>query len=201
MLQQDGRPSWAAGVPQWAYVLVIPAMLALEAAILLAMGRVPICTCGTIKLWHGVVNSSENSQHISDWYSFTHVIHGFGLYLFGRLLLPGASFGLRLVFAVAIEGGWEILENSNLIIERYRAGTISLNYYGDSVVNSLADTVSMIFGFTLASRLPIWSVVGLAVVMEVTLGYLIRDNLTLNIVMLFHSFDAIKAWQATPLLR
>jgi hypothetical protein len=116
-------------------------------------------------------------------------------------LLPRASLGLRLVLAVAIEGGWEILENSNLVIERYRAGTISLNYYGDSIVNSVADTVSMIFGFVLASRLPVWTTVALAVVMEVTLAYLIRDNLTLNIVMLLHSFDAIKAWQATPLLR
>jgi hypothetical protein len=197
----DERPGWAAGVPPWTYVLIIPAMLALEAGILLAMGRLPICACGTVKLWHGVVNSSENSQHIFDWYSFTHVIHGFGLYLFGQLLLPRASFGLRLVLAVAIEGGWEILENSNLVIERYRAGTISLNYYGDSIVNSVADTVSMIFGFVLASRLPVWTTVALAVVMEVTLAYLIRDNLTLNIVMLLHSFDAIKAWQATPLLR
>jgi hypothetical protein len=197
---QDRRP-WAAGVPPWAYFLLIAAMLALEAGILLAMGRLPICACGTIKLWHGVVNSSENSQHVFDWYSFTHVIHGFGLYLFGRLLLPSASFGLRLVLAVAIEGGWELLENSNLVIERYRAGTISLNYYGDSVVNSVADTVSMIFGFVLASRLPVWMTVALAVVIEVALAYLIRDNLTLNVVMLLHSFDAIKAWQATPLLR
>jgi hypothetical protein len=197
---QDERP-WSAGVPPWAYVLIIPTMLAVEAALLLAMGRLPICACGTIKLWHGVVNSSENSQHLFDWYSVTHVIHGFGLYLFGRLLAPRASFGLRLGLAVAIEGGWELLENSNFIIERYRAGTISLNYHGDSVVNSLGDTISMIFGFLVASRLPVWTTVTLAVVMEVTLAYLIRDNLTLNIIMLLHSFDAIKAWQATPLLR
>jgi hypothetical protein len=172
------------------------AILAVQAAVLLAMGRVPICQCGVIKLWHGDVLSSENSQHILDWYSFTHVLHGFGFYLFGRLLLPNTAVTTRLLLAIMLEASWEIIENTSFVIERYRAATISLSYYGDSVVNSLSDTLMALLGFALAYRLPVIATIALALAIEVVLAFWIRDNLTLNIVMLIHPFDAIREWQA-----
>ena len=168
--------------------------LAIQAGALYAMGRVPICTCGTVKLWHGLVDS-QNSQHLTDWYSFSHVVHGFLFYLFAWLVLPRSSIWLRLVLAVFIEAGWEIAENTPVIIERYRTGTVSLNYVGDSIVNSLGDTLAMMAGFLLAAILPVWLTVALAAALEIGLAILIRDNLTLNIIMLIHPVDAIRQWQ------
>jgi uncharacterized protein DUF2585 len=195
-----GLPGLIQRIPPHALLWAVPAILIALALILLAMGRLPICSCGTVKLWHGAVQSAETSQHIADWYTLTHVLHGFLFYFFTWLVLRRAPVALRLVVAVLIEGAWEIVENSDFIINRYRTETIALNYFGDSVINSVSDTLAMMLGFTLASWLPTRATIALAIATELMLVYAIRDNLTLNILMLVHPNQAIKAWQS-PLPR
>lgn len=183
------------------YFLIGLGLIVLTAVILFVMGREPICKCGVVKLWTSDVNSSDNSQHIADWYTPSHIIHGMLFYaLFwwlGRWQTKGGnwSLGLRAVLSILLEAVWEILENSPIIIERYREATIALDYFGDSIINSVFDIVWMLLGFFLAARLPVWLTIMLIIAAEVIVGAIIRDNLTLNVLMLLTPIDAIKEWQ------
>ena len=171
-------------------------VIAGAAVTLLLMGRVPICECGYVRLWHGAVMTSENSQHLTDWYTPSHVIHGFIFYAILAFVAPNLSFGWRLLIATLVEVTWEIAENTDAVIQRYREVTVSLDYFGDSVINSVADIGAMMLGFWLASRLPIRVTVSLALVFEAVTMIWIRDGLALNVLMLLWPLDAVRDWQA-----
>ena len=188
-------------LPHRRAVIASLALAIVAGLILLGMGRNPICECGTVKLWHGVVQSAENSQHLTDWYAPSHFTHGLIMYFFAWLLwrkwtlFGGKPARWALPIAVAVEAAWEIMENTPMVIDRYRAVTVSWGYSGDSVVNSLGDIGWMIAGFLAASRIPAWFSVALALFLELLTLWTIRDNLTLNVVMLFWPVEAIRQWQ------
>lgn len=176
-------------------LLIVAGFIAVTAATLYTMGQPLICKCGYVKFWHGLVVSSENSQHLSDWYTPSHIIHGILFFGFFTLLFRRARLNLRLALSLVVECAWEILENTDMVINRYREATIALDYFGDSVVNSSADILAMVVGFFLAARLPVWASVAIILFFEALTTYLIRDGLTLNILMLVWPIEAVKVWQ------
>ena len=175
----------------------IVAVFALQALVLYAFGQPWICECGYVKLWEGIVVSAGNSQHLSDWYTFSHIIHGFLFYLGLWYFFPRISLLQRLLLATGIEVGWEIIENTPMVIQHYREQALAAGYVGDSIINSLSDTLAMIIGFLFASRAPIVAIVSLALGLEAWVGYSIRDGLTLNVLNLIHQFQFIKDWQSS----
>jgi hypothetical protein len=176
----------------------IAALLIVAAAAfaLLAMGRNPICTCGTIDLWVGARDSPKTSQMLADWYSLSHIVHGLLFYAALWLVARRWPVEWRFVAALAVEAGWEVIENTPMVIDRYRATTAALGYTGDSVINSLSDIAMMALGFLAARKLPPWASIALLVVLELIPLFVIRDNLALNIWILLAPNAAVQAWQA-----
>jgi hypothetical protein len=171
-------------------------LVALAAAILLAMGRHPICTCGTIDLWVGGRDSPRTSQMLADWYSFSHIVHGLWFYAFLWLFARRAPIEWRFLIAVVVEASWEIVENTPMVIDRYRTATAALGYNGDSVLNSVMDIAMMGLGFLIARKLPVWASIALLIIFELVPLYVIRDNLALNIWMLLWPDQGVATWQS-----
>ena len=181
------------------HLLMAVAIVVATAIILFAMDRLPFCKCGIVSLWSGDINSNQNSQQLADPYIFTHVVHGAFLYsLVWLIFRDRVSVGTRFLVAVALESGWEILENTDFIIDKYREATISLDYYGDSILNSVGDILAMMSGFWLAWRLPVRVTVISMIALDLVLLFAIRDSLAVNIIMLIYPLDAIRQWQLTP---
>lgn len=169
-------------------------LFVVAAIILWAMGRPPICTCGTVDLWGQV--GPEQSQMLADWYSPSHFIHGLIFYALLWRFARHQPVERRFLVSLVIEAAWEIMENTPLVIDRYREATMALGYSGDSILNSISDIAMMALGFLAARRLPIWASVALGLGFELLTLVVIRDNLTLNVWMLLVPTDAIRDWQA-----
>jgi hypothetical protein len=160
------------------------------------LGRNPICTCGTVDLWVGARDSAKTSQMLADWYSLSHIVHGLIFYALLWLAARRWPVERRFLVALFVEASWEVVENTQMVIDHYRATTAALGYNGDSVINSLSDIAMMCVGFVLARRLPVWASIGLLVLLELVPLLVIRDNLALNILGFLAPNAAIQAWQA-----
>ena len=172
------------------------AVVAIAAALELAMGRHPICTCGSIDLWVAARDSPRTSQMLADWYSLSHIVHGLLFYALLRLVARRWPVERRFLAALLIEASWEVVENTPMVIDRYRQTATALGYNGDSVLNSVSDVLMMCVGFLVARKLPVWASIALVVVLEIVPLFVIRDNLTLNILNLIAPNAAVAAWQA-----
>lgn len=176
----------------WLSILIA---LGISATLLRAEGRLWWCRCGRAFLWAGDICSSHNSQHLFDPYSFTHLLHGFLYCALLALIVPRLDVMWRLFLAVCMAATWEVIENSEFIINRYRATTISHGYQGDTIANSMGDILCAAIGFTIARRLGFRRSVLCFLAIEAVLLFWIRDSLILNIIMLIHPVSVIKAWQ------
>lgn len=175
---------------------VVLTLIGAHAFVLYLMGQPLMYSGGFIKIWHGVVQSDGNSQHLSDWYTLSHVIHGVLFYAALTWAFPRLSVFTRLIMALAIESGWELFENTDMIINRYREQALAQGYFGDSVVNSVGDMFAALGGFLFAWRAPILASIVLVIVFEALALWAIRDSLIFNIIQLIHPIDAIGAWQS-----
>ena len=191
------RPHQQILTPPLSIVIALAlAIVGAQAAILFAMGQPAICACGYVKLWHGSASSPETSQHISDWYTFSHVLHGVIFYALLKLVFPRAPTGILFLAALGIEAFWEILENTPLIVDRYRQLALAQGYKGDSVLNSIFDLLAAAGGFLIARFAPVWATISMAIAFEAGVAFAIRDNLTLNIIQLIYPLESITRWQA-----
>jgi hypothetical protein len=186
--------NWAA-LPRWVSVAAGAALTGLAGAAEFAMGRKLWGISGKPGIWSGDIWSSHNSQYMTDPYSFSHITHGVLWYGLLALVAKKLPLRARFVMAVALECAWEVFENTDLVIQRYRAATISLNYYGDSVMNSMCDILTAVLGFILAAILPTRVTLIGVIVLEIALALWIRDSLLLNVLMLIRPIEAIRTWQ------
>ena len=181
------------------YAMATYLMMVVAVVVILQMqGRVWWCEAGDMVPWSWNIWSTHNSQHIIDPYSFTHVLHGVIEFWLIGFVFRRMPIVWRLALAIFIESSWEVAENSTMVIERYRAATISLDYFGDSIINSIADIGCCATGFVIAYKLKFWRSLLLFLTTEALLIVFIKDSLVINIIMLLFPIDAIKNWQMSP---
>lgn len=196
MSEQEGRKREYFPIPPLALFGFVALVIVVQIAALRLLGRPALCDCGDFRLWTAQVLSTETSQQLSDWYSFTHVEHGLIFYFLGWLFFRRLPVSYRYLLALVVEVGWEILENSPSFVELYRQQALAVGYSGDSILNSVADVGFMSLGFLFAALAPVWTSLALLVVIELSLATMIRDSLALNILNFIHPVDAVARWQS-----